>query len=75
MKLLDYLKTYKITQEEFASKLGVTRPFVTRIANGKQNPPLRLAIKITEISEGKVTAADLYNPEINPVDKKKNKLK
>lgn len=67
MKLAEYLKQNLITHEAFAKKVGVSRALITRIANRKKNPSVRLVVKITQLTSGVVTASDLYNPEINPV--------
>ena len=38
----------RITQEELASNLGVTRQTIHAIENGKYNPSLELAFKIAK---------------------------
>ena len=55
MKLSEYLKKNKISQEKFAELVGVTRPFITNIANGKKNPSIQLAGRIEEVTKGKET--------------------
>lgn len=67
MKLAEYLKQNKISHAAFAKKVGVSRPLITRISNRKRNPSIRILVKICELTNGAVTAPELYNPELNPV--------
>jgi len=39
----------KVTQDELAQKAGVTRQTILAIENGKYNPSLELAFKLSEI--------------------------
>ena len=71
MKLSEYLKKNKISQEKFAELVGVTRPFITNIANGKKNPSIQLAGRIEEVTKGKVTLKDLL--EMNAPSRLKKK--
>ena len=63
MKLAEYLKFHGLTHEAFAKMIGVTRPLVTHIINGRKNPSIKILLKIAEVTKGDVTAIDLYNPE------------
>jgi len=63
MKLSDYLKKHKLTHGAFADVVGVARPFITNISNGKKNPSLALVHKIQVATKGDVTFEDLFNPE------------
>ncbi len=44
----------KMTQEEFAGKLGVSRQTVIAIENGKYDPSLPLAFKISRVLGKKI---------------------
>ncbi len=48
-----------ITQEELASNLGVTRQTVLAIENGKYNPSLELAFKMSKFFE--TTIEKIFN--------------
>ena len=63
MRLSEYLKKHKLTQKDFAEKVGVARPQITRIISKKRNPSPHLMKKIEEATEGEVTMQDLFNPE------------
>jgi plasmid maintenance system antidote protein VapI len=63
MKLADYLKTHHLTHDEFSKKVGVARTQITRIINKKRNASPHLIKKIKEVTSGKVTFEDLFNPE------------
>ena len=39
----------KLTQEELAKKVEITRPYLTEIENGKRNPTIKIAKKIADI--------------------------
>lgn len=56
----------RITQEELASSLGVTRQTIHAIENGKYNPSLELAFKIAKFFETTIEAVFLYKG--NPRD-------
>lgn len=44
-KVKEFRKQLKLTQDELAKKLGVTRQTINAIENNKYNPTLELAIK------------------------------
>lgn len=44
-KVKEFRKQFKLTQDELAQKLGVTRQTINAIENNKYNPTLELAIK------------------------------
>ena len=54
-------KENKITQEELASEVGVTRQTITSIENGKYIASLPLAFKIAEFFEMKIE--DIFTME------------
>jgi putative transcriptional regulator len=50
----------RITQEDLASSLGVTRQTIHAIENGKYNPSLELAFKIAKFFETTIEAVFFY---------------
>ena len=46
-------KKLKITQQELADKVGVTRQTIIALEQGRYNPSLALADKITKTLKGK----------------------
>jgi len=51
----------RITQEELASSLGVTRQTIHAIENDKYNPSLELAFKLAKYFDTTIEAIFLYN--------------
>ncbi|MGK0468375.1 helix-turn-helix transcriptional regulator [Clostridium sp.] len=45
-RVKEYRKQYKLTQEELAKKLGVTRQTIIAVENDKYNPTLELAMRL-----------------------------
>ena len=58
--LKQYLEKYRITQQEFADKLGSQRSTVTHIANGRP-ASFKYAREIEKITNGEVTFEELRN--------------
>ncbi len=54
-----------ITQEELASKLGVTRQTIIAIENGKYNPSLELAFKIANYFNTTIEKVFYYKDDKN----------
>ena len=75
MNLRDYLKLNGFTHSEFAKKIGVTRPLITFIANGKKNPSISVIVQIEKVTHGEVTAQDLFNPALPSKQRKKGRRK
>jgi len=50
----------RITQEDLAASLGVTRQTIHAIENGKYNPSLELAFKIAKFFETTIEAVFFY---------------
>ena len=63
MKLEDYLKERSLTKKDFADLVGVSNPQIIRIINKTRNPSSHLMKRIEELTDGKVTMQDLFNPE------------
>lgn len=47
-KIKEYRKKLEMTQEELADKVGVTRQTINALEQGRYNPSLELAYKITK---------------------------
>lgn len=45
-RVKEYRKQYKLTQEELANNLGVTRQTIIAVENDKYNPTLELAMRL-----------------------------
>jgi putative transcriptional regulator len=52
-KIKEFRKKLKITQEELAIKADVTRQTINALEQGKYNPSLELAYKISKILKAK----------------------
>nr|VFK80769.1 MAG: Helix-turn-helix [Candidatus Kentron sp. SD] len=63
MKLSEYLKKYGLSQQNFADKIQVSRPLITRIVNKTSNPSAHLMKIIEEATNGEVSMQELFNPE------------
>jgi DNA-binding XRE family transcriptional regulator len=62
MTLLDYLKSIGENVAVFAERIGEAETTIRKIAYGQRQPSLPLAVKITEATNGSVTAADMVLP-------------
>ena len=47
-KIKQYRKKFRVTQEELADKVKVTRQTINALEQGRYNPSLELAYKITK---------------------------
>jgi len=52
-KIKEFRKKLKITQEELANKVDVTRQTINALEQGKYNPSLELAYKISKTLKAK----------------------
>jgi len=59
MKLRNYLVENKVTQEEFAKELCITRSYFSQIVSGTRKPGKALAFRIEKMTDAKVTAKEL----------------
>jgi DNA-binding transcriptional regulator YdaS (Cro superfamily) len=59
VELKDYLSKKKISQSNFAKKVGITRAHISQIVNKKTNLSTLLAKHIENITEGDVTMQEL----------------
>lgn len=63
MKLDLWLFMNKITKKDFAARLQVSRGHLQEIVSGKRKPSVKLAKKIEELTEGKVSKEEVLFPE------------
>jgi len=47
-RIKEYRKKFRVTQEELADKVKVTRQTINALEQGRYNPSLELAYKITK---------------------------
>lgn len=62
-KIQELRKQNKVTQEELAAALGVTRQTIISLENGKYNASLQLAFKIARFFEQSIEDIFLYEEE------------
>ena len=62
-KIQELRKQNKVTQEELAAALGVTRQTIISLENGKYNASLQLAFKIARFFEKSIEDIFLYEEE------------
>lgn len=55
----NWVKQSGMTQEVIARRLGVSRSYVTQLAQGKRTPSLQVVRSILLIANGSLTAEDL----------------
>ena len=56
-------KLHKVTQEELADAVGVTRQTIISLENGKYNESLQLAFKISRFFQKPIEEVFLYEEE------------
>lgn len=62
MSLAAYLKSIGKTQAQMARDLGLrSKGYLSHIANGREDCPLKLALKIEDLTQGNVTALSLVD--------------
>lgn len=57
-RVKEYRKQFRLTQEELANKLGVTRQTIIAVENDKYNPTLELAMRLAKYLN--TTIEDLF---------------
>ena len=62
-KIQERRQQNKVTQEELAAALGVTRQTIISLENGKYNASLQLAFKIARFFEQSIEDIFLYEEE------------
>ncbi len=63
MRLDLWLFLNKTTKKDFAKEIGISRGHLQEIVSGKRRPSIKLAKKIEELTEGKVTKEEMLFPE------------
>lgn len=61
MTIVEFLESdegKKLSRAEWSRRIGVTRGYLTQLAGGHKVPSLHLAVRIDEITGGKVTPYD-----------------
>mgnify|MGYP003387116649 CR=1 FL=1 len=66
MRLADWLieqgkSPRRLTQEQFAQEVGTSSSTISRLVSGRRRPSLDLARRISEVTDGKVTANDFVS--------------
>lgn len=61
MDLKTYLESRSFTKKEFAKLIGISSAAVSNYICKKRKPALDIAIKIEQVTKGKVSAQDLFN--------------
>ena len=60
MDVVSFRKSRGLSQAEFAAALGLrSKSYVSELERGRQKYPLKLALKIEQLSDGAVPAASL----------------
>lgn len=62
-KLREFRARYRLTQEELAKRVGVTRQTIIAIENGKYLPSLKLAFKLARAFNAKIEDIFEYRDE------------
>ena len=64
-RLREFRARYRMTQEDLARRVGVTRQTIIAIENGKYLPSLRLAFKLAKVFNVSIEDLFEYNEEIS----------
>ena len=62
-RLREFRAKYRMTQEDLARRVGVTRRTIIAIENGKYLPSLRLAFKLAKVFNVKIEDLFEYDDE------------
>ena len=62
MRLKDWQKQENLTDAELAEKLSVDRSYIFRLNNGERRASPDLALRIEQISGGKVSRTEMIWP-------------
>ncbi len=54
MTLSEWMKERSWTDEAMAEAVDVSRPYITKLRNGKRTPSIRVALAIEELTKGRV---------------------
>lgn len=73
MKPQAYIRRERINQAEFARRVGLSKPTISRLFNGGSPLSLKNAIKIEERTGGAVARFDI-RPDLRPLSRKQRGL-
>lgn len=62
--LNQYLKTNRVSQQDFAARVGVTQSTVSKLCRGTSRPSLDVAILIDKATGGKVPPSSWANDQV-----------
>lgn len=62
-KIKEYRKRFSFTQDDLASKLGVSRQTIISLEKGKYNPSINLAFKIAKVFD--TTIEEIFIPDFS----------
>ena len=62
MRLREYLEKNGITQGDFAQKIGLAQPSVSKLTLGRSLPSLEVAYRVFVATGGAVTFPDWFSP-------------
>lgn len=68
MKIKEYIDERRLTQEEAAKEIGVSRQYLCDIINNKAIPGRQVALKIVTWSSGMVKLKDLWPADVLQID-------
>jgi DNA-binding transcriptional regulator YdaS (Cro superfamily) len=60
MRLADFLSQERMTATEFAAKVGVSQPCMSRYLAGQRRPAPEIINRIFRLTRGKVSANDFF---------------
>jgi len=67
MKLSEWIKANKVNKGDFAKALGIARNTLHLYEKGLRQPPLDVALRIEQLTNGEVRVEDLVVPRKTPV--------
>jgi len=67
MKLSEWIKVNKVNKGDFAKALGIARNTLHLYEKGLRQPPLDVALRIEQLTNGEVRVEDLVIPRKTPV--------
>jgi transcriptional regulator with XRE-family HTH domain len=71
MHLKEYLEEKGLSYSAFAKQLGIHIQYIKSISCGIRSPGLKLALRIEELTEGKVTPREMIDNFNNPREGKR----
>ncbi|GMQ63884.1 helix-turn-helix transcriptional regulator [Vallitalea maricola] len=62
-RIRELREEYKMTQQELAKKVGVSRQTIISLENGRYNPSINLAFKVSKAFDKLIEDIFIYNEE------------